>query len=723
MYDYKLIFKILLTAALSLFFMSIILHAEDYYPRKIDSKDHGIMVSASVQKLPTPSITLKWTTSDVCNKYEIHRKKLNDVEWQGPIAELDSAANEYLDEDIEVGVAYEYEVSSFGRATLLLHPTDNQGNPKDSAIQYYFHGFGYALSGIEAGPYDDYGKALILVDQTIAPALEKELAALSDALTEEGWGTKIVPVKRSEEFDSAAVRDIKKLIVEEYNSSNKTISAVILIGRIAVPYSGRMNPDGHDDHIGAWSADLYYASLQENLWKDEEVNLIGNGRAENTNVPADGKFDLSYANTEFVDLELGRIDFFRLPEFSQSETELIRNYFERNLKYRRGEFQPEFRGLVSDNFPAWEHQFREGFASTGWRNFGALLGKENTFALNWPQTLSTDTYLWAYGCGAGYYTSAGHIGDTKYFATTPVNAVFTMLFGSYFGDYDCENDLLRAALASSPSVLTCSWAGRPPWYLHHMAFGFPIGYSAALSQNNDFFYLSNIYYLFGLNGGQYASIKGRRGVHAALMGDPTLRMYMNDVPPPKNLMAVKQDNESLLLTWNPPDDDPMNRYRVYIAAQQGDAFVPLTKGSIKENYYQTDTKLTGREIFLVKTVRLQTVNTGSFYNTSRGALINPAAGIHDDTAGISMAECLTNPASKSAAFSIRSGKSSHLDITIFSGDARKVKNLYSGGIAEGESRFNWDLAEGNGERVVPGVYFAQVKMADKVQFLKFIVQP
>ena len=48
-----------------------------------------------------------------------------------------------------------------------------------------------------------------------------------------------------------------------------------------------------------------------------------------------------------------------------------------------------------------------------------------------------------------------------------------MFFGSYFGDWDSQNDFLRAALATTNYTLTSAWVGRPYWFFHHMALGKP----------------------------------------------------------------------------------------------------------------------------------------------------------------------------------------------------------------------------------------------------------
>lgn len=69
-----------------------------------------------------------------------------------------------------------------------------------------------------------------------------------------------------------------------------------------MPYSGtfctdvsyQYPPDGHTaaappSHCGAWPSDVYFGSFEGN-WTDLETDSTG-ARAENKNIPGDGKFD------------------------------------------------------------------------------------------------------------------------------------------------------------------------------------------------------------------------------------------------------------------------------------------------------------------------------------------------------------------------------------------------------------------------------------------------
>ncbi|MEZ5031590.1 MAG: hypothetical protein R2787_09330 [Saprospiraceae bacterium] len=115
-------------------------------------------------------------------------------------------------------------------------------------------------------------------------------------------------------------------------------------------------------------------------------------------------------------------------------------------------------------------------------------------------------------------------------ASDSLQTVFTMLFGSYFGDWDYPNNFLRAAIASG-STLVSTWGNRPNWIFHHMALGEHTGYAAQVTMNNSSLYWAGY---------------SRRFVHIGLMGDPTLRMHI--LPPVSNL-TLTRDGMQVHLDW------------------------------------------------------------------------------------------------------------------------------------------------------------------------------
>src|SRR6185436_2670198 len=178
----------------------------------------------------------------------------------------------------------------------------------------------------------------------------------------------------------------------------------------------------------------------------------------------------------------------------------------------------------------------------------------------WISLLTANSYLWAYGCGAGSYTSMSMLGtaDGTYqdvrsidIVSQDAQAVFVMCFGSWFGNWDATDNIMRSVLATPSIGLTACLAGRPHWFFHHMALGEPIGYSTRLTMNNSTLY-------------QNHTNAFTRAVHVALMGDPTLRM--DPVSPPANLTAAANAG-TVTLNWSDSLDSILG-YHVYRATSR-----------------------------------------------------------------------------------------------------------------------------------------------------------
>jgi hypothetical protein len=324
------------------------------------------------------------------------------------------------------------------------------------------------------------------------------------------------------------------------------------------------------------------------------VNTTTGGDSRNWNVPGDGKFDQSSLPSD-VELQVGRVDLSNLPSFALSETELLRQYLNKDHNFRFKVTTAQPRGLVDDAFGTFNG---EAFAVSGWRNFAPFFGAANAVTDYWLSGLSTQSYLWGYGCGPGGSTSAAGVATTSNLATNDPQVVFTMLFGSYFGDWDQADDFLRAPLATPTYTLTSVWAGRPAWLFHHMALGETIGFSTRLSQNN-----SSLY-----SGGN-----STRGVHVALMGDPTLRMH--PVAPPAELIVTANGLGGVNLRWTASPDSVLG-YHVYRAATPAGPFTRLTSVLLNATNYSDP--VVSSNVYLVRAVKLEVSPSGSYYNPSQG---------------------------------------------------------------------------------------------------------
>lgn len=543
----------------------------------------AVRITATAIAVPRPVLHLQWNADSTSHHYEVSRKTPDATGW-GVIA-TGLSDTVYADTTIEIGKEYEYQVIKFG---------ERDGRGYSTA--------GYCSAGAEIPFADKRGTVAVVVDSMAFVALPEETSTLEQDLEGDGWHVRRVLVGRAATFDGKRVRAVKREIQRIYDS-DKQLQAVLLIGKIPVPYSGRFAPDDHDDHLGAWPADCYYGDVSpaplDERWSDLFVLQTTAFRVENQNRRVDGKFDQSELPSN-IELAVGRIDFSDLPVFAKSEMELLRDYLHRNHEYRHGKIPVRNAACFRDNFGL---AGGEMFSQSAWSNATSFFGNAGVLEENWVGNMSDSAFQFGSAGGAGSYTSADNVGASSSFVNGS-NAVFGALMGSYFGDWDNQNNFMRSALVGSATLATW-WSGRPKWHLHRCASGQPLGTAEILSINND--------------GTLYEDGRYTRGTHIALLGDPTLRFF--PVPPPENLVATAT-TDSIILRWNAPAG-AIAGYAIY--RNDGNGFVRLnpllseavTYAEPKPAGYSPDTR------YMVRAVRLQTNASCSFYSPSQGIMTKP----------------------------------------------------------------------------------------------------
>ena len=536
----------------------------------IEPQDYAVLVTASVSKIG-PRIELRWPADLKAVNYVVSRRMSGGLSWIEAPA-LDGSAWGYVDEAVAKGQAYEYRIVKNGR---------------DGTTAYT--GYGFIQAGIGVRPNHDRGKLVLLVDETIAPGLDVELARLSQDLVGDGW-----TVLRHDVSRTAPVPEIKAIIKADYDADPSRVEALFLFGHVPVPYSGDTNPDGHRDHQGAWPADAFYGDM-DGIYTDDAVNRTVAARPENYNVPGDGKFDATLIPSR-VELQIGRVDLANLPAFPESETELLRRYLDKNHAYRHKLISIQPRGLIDDRFGAFVN---EAFSVDGWRNFTTLLSAENTVTGDWLTSLQSGSWLWAYGCGPADYTSIRGLVSTGDFSAYELKAVFVLFFGSYFGDWDTPDNLLRAPLAGPGPSLASVWAGRPHWHFHPMGLGETIGYCTRMTQNENMLGPYNI---------------GVNQMHVSLMGDPTLRLH--PLSPPRNLRARKGSPGTTLLRWDAALE-PVAGYYVYVSPSPGGPFRRLTALPLVGKRFSVG-KSSRTKTYMVRAARMESTPSGTWLNQSQG---------------------------------------------------------------------------------------------------------
>ena len=522
----------------------------------------------AVPNLSSSQITIQWEDDPENNVYQLYKKMPQDTSWGVPLITTGDQDTSYLDTDVEVGHLYEYRI---------IKQTENRA--KD--------GYAYLFSGIDYMPPQKKGDILLLIDSVAADSVVTSLYAYKDILASEGWIPWIVEVSTDE-----TVQAIKTKILQ-YHSTVDSLTALVLLGNIAVPHSGNIIPDGHTDHKGAWPADLYYGDL-DGIWTDDSINNVSSAYPRLHNVPGDGNFDQDEIASD-IELAVGRIDCSELPIYEENEYELLDNYLQKNIAFRTGSYKVKRKALFK-NLNPW----REGLGQSAIRNFVPLVSNDSLVYDNIFDAFY-DSFLWSYGGSSGSMYASNGLGTIDTYSVNNFQAIFTAFFGSYYGDYDFENNLLRTILASG-KVLSTAWVGAPNWYFHPMGMGLDLGYCTKLTQNNVDEYYAGYF-------PRYISIN--------LLGDPTLKAFT--VLPPHNLKGVQNGNQ-LRLTWSPSEDDILG-YQVYKKFSDTEYFEPLHTEPILDTVW-VDSCVQGaaRVQYLVKAVKREITPSGSYINHSTGPM-------------------------------------------------------------------------------------------------------
>jgi len=537
---------------------------------------YAVQLSAQVETSPA-RIVLQWEPDGFAvNSYTVSRKGISDSQW-GPAVTLAGSVTNYVDSNVEVGAAYEYQVVKAG------------------AMGYT--GYGYIFAGVTRYFAERRGTVILVVDNACAAGLGTELARLESDLVGDGW-----TVLRRDVPRDATPAQVKNVITAAYHADPANVKTLFLFGHVPIFRCGDLNPDGHQAR--PMPSDAFYGDMDGN-WNNPDY------------LPSD------------VEVMVGRVDMANMPGQNAptpwpNEMELLRNYLNKDHNWRHQRLQVPRQALIGNRFG---DRNGEAFAASGFRNFPPLVGYNHMYAANeqdgapaeqrWSSMLAANAYLWAYGCGGGSSTSMSGMGThgdladvTSYdLVGQDAKAVFFMMMGSWLGEWDSSDNIMRAALATPSLGLTCSWAGRPHWFYHHMALGEPIGYSARLTMNNSGLYKNQVDNFL-------------RGIHIALMGDPTLRMH--PVAPPSNLSASSAGGSGVDLSWSASPDNVLG-YLAYRAASPNGPFTRLNDAFIQGTSFHDPNGSVGNAAYMIRAVKLEETPSGSYYNPSQGIFAGGSA--------------------------------------------------------------------------------------------------
>lgn len=550
------------------------------------STQKAVALCTSVSSSPA-SITLSWSpvTGRTVSNITISRKVGTATTWTQVATPVGSATS-WTDTAVSVGQYYEYKVSMNSGAAV-----------------------GYTASGIDV-PTDSYkGKLVLVIDNTFQTSLATQIQSLIDDLNADKWV--VAPIYVSRTATPASVRASIKAV---YDADPTNTKAVYLLGHVPVASLGNQNPDGHANR--GMSSDGFYGDMNSTwttsadgcsgyTWGPQQVSA-------NMDVPAtSSRFCISSGNLpSALELQVGRVDMYKLPAFGGTEQSLLSSYLTKVSNYKKKAFTPVERALIKDTWATQDFGYSHGKSFVS--SFPAIVGAEdvtiNTDYNSLANLINNQSYLWMSASYNGSNT-AGSVGSTAgstaVAASSVWGSVFNIVMGSYFGEWNDENSYLRAILASGNGMV--SMYGGPRYvYVHQMAMGQDVGSAFMKSVNNTTS-------LYSPTGGIWDSNAGGNA-YMSLMGDPTLRAAY--VARPSNLIATNVSGQASF-DWTASTDTVLG-YNIYeIESNQ----VRKVNSSIitGTSFFSNDTYTAGKK-YMVTAVARKTSAGGTYLNESLGVI-------------------------------------------------------------------------------------------------------
>ncbi len=447
---------------------------------------------------------------------------------------------------------------------------------------------------------------ILLVDQTLTNALATNLTQLTQDLVGDGW--KVIRHDAPRHDDGTWANNppniavIKGWITNDYNSDPTNMKAIYIVGHVTIPYSGWIIPDGHFRR--PWPCDGYYADM-DGIWTDSSNPCCQTNGAYN--VPNDGIFDQDNFPTNaagFVGLELavGRVDFANMPIFGSNappgvtpryEVDLLKQYLDKTRRYRLKLISVDARTTVAtysiDDGTIYPNALRNNSRISG-PDLGTIANGDLFYQTN-------KSYLFGLETGSGGYNSiAGglHTSSNLTYSAAEPQIGFYLLAGSFFGDWNRQDGLLRATLGTANFGFGSTYEYLTSWYLEQLGLGEAIGTGLQRTIAN-----------FG----------NPFSVDIFLLGDPTLRVQIT--APASNLTATAAGS-TVSLAWT-PSPEGASQYFVYRSTNgvPGD-FVRLTSQPLASTTYTDSPAPSGQKTYEVRALKGVTTGSGSFTNVSNG---------------------------------------------------------------------------------------------------------
>lgn len=598
------------------------------------------VLNAVVNDSP-PAVTLTWNAL-AAGYYRVERRVVGTTAWT-LLASVHPPS--YVDNTVVEGVEYEYRLSVDTEVPAELF---SRTDPEYAVIS----------AGVRLAPEEFPGTVLLVADRSLItnPAFETGVTGLMRDLAAEGWQVSRFNGLRHNDAvwssNPARIAETKSWITASRNLNPTGVKAVLLLGHVAVPYSGMVSPDGHKHR--PLPTDAYYGDT-DGVWTDA-TNWVASTSLESPNLAGDGMFDqeqipVSASGRADMELAVGRVDFAGLPAFAagnpaKTEVDLLLQYLNKARAFRRHQVTYPERvvyGAYFNTDPEVDARDRSRLriiqlasqleAAIGGTNSGKALGADffdaqlpSVWAIqggfgssNFPTMINSKDFVNDY---YGISHTAHQTTDLIAPAGGPP-AAFTLLTASLLVQWKDNDHLGRALLAAATNGLAWSYGGAPrvQWRYPVMSLGRTLG-NAYLRTQNDAWMWPAEPTTFGAASGTgsriFSGSPSQGGyIYSSLLGDPTLRQA--PFAPPGTLSAITNGLNQLELSWG-ASPDPTAKYWVYRTSAVGARWTRLTPTPLTGTSFTDTTPPSGSRVYMVRAFGVSTVASGSYTNLSAGSL-------------------------------------------------------------------------------------------------------
>ncbi len=502
---------------------------------------------------------LSWTAKGATMP-QVFRRQLGDtgIESWAPHQPEILLPQRILDVGLQPGEAYEYQIIlPAGDKTLI----------------------GYWTTGTQVPVAPQSGHVVLVVDDTLAATLADPLDRLMMDLIGDGWAVTRIDAPRAaaDPADNMTRAIALRQQIGDVLTANRGTAAVLLIGHLPVVKSGWIAPDGHENQSQA--TDLFYVTPGA-FWRPAKTPK-GDLVLHPTLIPGG-----------HIAAPIGRVDFADLSSEFGTEADLLAAWLDRNHAWRRAETTVPARAYATTGHLAVE---KEGLVN--------ILGSKAVIQAGHHDHQGKGPFLFGVDFGS-------HRG-MDYAQKPPVEAVFTINFGSGKQQFDRGNNPMRALVAASDMALTTAWGGRPSWLLHGMALNETIGQAQMRTANNGDVTKGMLETReYGLTG-NYDWINP---VWVNLIGDPTLRPFPQR---PATGFTATRDGNRVLLDWRLPDD--AETVIVYRAEHRQGPYTVIADDHSGADF--TDPDAPENAWYMLRAKGLAQVNAGSVYRLSDGVFV------------------------------------------------------------------------------------------------------